>query len=252
MPLTCPAMLRCRSTFFLLLVAFPTAIPAQRAIPPTTTSDTSDGRVLNAPYSANRRFTSVEKLADGTTRSTESGGSEARDSLGRTYSAGERHWTYMDQGKPVLKSEMLYRIEDPVSRTETRWDSTWKEAKVARWPKEVPGRTACESCDAFLSDPPGTVVEKLGVRTIEGVVAEGTRSTYTIAGLQRQGFPAQSVVHETWFCPELKIVILERNDDPRSGTWRNELISIVRGEPDLTKHRPPADYIIHDVRLPAQ
>ena len=41
------------------------------------------------------------------------------------------------------------------------------------------------------------------------------------------------VVHETWYCPELKIVILETNDDPRSGETRNELVNIVRGEPDV-------------------
>lgn len=162
MPPNCLSMLRFHLIFLLLLVVFPTTIPAQRgAISPTTTSNTSDGGVLNAPYSANRRFTSVEKLADGTARSSESGGSEARDSLGRTYSAGERHWTYMDQGKSVLKSEMLYRIEDPVSNTETRWDSTSKEAKVVHWPEGVSGRTACDSCEAFLSNVPGAVVEKL-------------------------------------------------------------------------------------------
>src|SRR5260370_41739504 len=39
-------------TFFLLPVTIPTAIPAKRgAISPTTTSDTADDRVLNAPYS---------------------------------------------------------------------------------------------------------------------------------------------------------------------------------------------------------
>jgi len=244
-------MPRLHLTFLLMLVVFPIRIPAQKgAISPATTSNTSDGRALNAPYSAKRRFTSVEKLADGTTRSTESGGSEARDSLGRTYSAGERHWTYVEHGKPVLKSEVLYRIEDPVSSTETRWDSTSKEAKVVHWPKEVTGTTACDSCGAFLSDVPGTVVEKLGVGTIGGVVAEGTRSSYTTAGAQGQGTSALSVVHESWYCTELKIVILETNDDPRSGTWRNELVDIVRGEPDVTNYRPPADYVIHDVRVP--
>ena len=84
------SMLRFHLTFFLTLVVVPTRIPAQSvANSPANTSNTSDGRVLNAPYSAKRRFTSVEKVADGTTKSSESGGSEARDSLGRTYSAGE-------------------------------------------------------------------------------------------------------------------------------------------------------------------
>src|ERR1035438_2683617 len=92
----------------------------------TEASVETNDRVLNAPYSAQRRFTSVSNGADGTSSRSESGGSEARDSQGRTYSAGERQWTYMDSGKSVLKSELLYRIDDPVANTETRWDSTLK------------------------------------------------------------------------------------------------------------------------------
>jgi hypothetical protein len=238
--------------FFLLLGALPWfAIPAQRAgtsLAPA--SDSADDRVLNCPYSAQRRFTSVERLADGTSRSTESGGSEARDSKGRTYSAGERHWTYVDHGKPVLKSEMLYRIHDPVSNTDTSWDSTSKEAKVIHWPKGAP--RGAFGVGAFLADVPGTVTEKLGLRTIDGVVAEGTRSAYTVAGEQDEDRKPMSVVHESWYCPELKIVVLETNDDPRRGTTRNELVGTVRGEPDVKKYRPPADYVIHDLRPPAR
>jgi hypothetical protein len=61
-----------------------------------------------------------------------------------------------------------------------------------------------------------------------------------------------TVVHETWYCPELKIVVLETNDDPRTGTTKNELMSIVRGEPDTTKYRPPTGYVIQDIQVPVQ
>src|ERR1700742_4632772 len=65
-------------------------------------SVSADGIILNAPYSAKRHFTSVTKRADGTNDRSDSGGSEARDSQGRTYSAGERHWTYFDGKENVL------------------------------------------------------------------------------------------------------------------------------------------------------
>jgi len=235
-------------TISLALLLFANAVQTQTsAISSAGTVDANEP-VLHSPYSAQRRFVSAERLADGTAKRTEAGGSEARDSQGRTYSAGERHWTYLDRGKPVLKSEMLYRIYDPVSNTDTRWDSSSKEAKVVHWPKGEP--TDAVDIRAFTGAVPDTVIEKLGVRTIEGVVAEGTRSTYTIVGQQDKTGKLLTVVHETWYCPELKIVVLETNDDPRSGTTRNELLGIIRGEPDITKYRPPADYVIHDIRLP--
>lgn len=77
--------------------------------------------VPNAPYSAERRFTLIDKSTDGTINRSQSGGSEARDSQGRTYSAGERHWTDKEAGKSVLKSEVLYRLHDPVANTDTQW-----------------------------------------------------------------------------------------------------------------------------------
>jgi hypothetical protein len=147
---------------------------------------------------------------------------------------------------------MLYRIHDPVSNTDTRWDSTSKEAKVIHWPRGAPGGVAANPFSPFLAAVPGTVEEKLGIRIIEPVVAEGTRSTYAMTGAQDQNGQALSVVHESWYCPELKIVVLETNDDPRSVTTRNELVGIVRGEPDVTKYRPPADYVVHDIRLPVR
>ena len=234
------------------VLAFVFSANTAQAQTTTTSSSIADanGRVLNSPYSAQRRFVSIEKVADGTTRRTEAGGSEARDSEGRSYTAGERHWTYLDEGKPVLKSEMLYRIHDPVSNTDTRWDSTSNEAKVVHWPKGE--RTGAIDISAFTGPVPGSVLEKLGVRTIEGVVAEGTRSSYTIPGQQDKSGKLLTVVHETWYCPELKIVVLETNDDPRTGTTKNELLSIVRGEPDTTKYRPPASYVIHDIQVPVQ
>jgi hypothetical protein len=229
------------------LLVFAYAIPAQTGAIRSMTGNVNE-RVLNVPYSARRHFTSVEKRADGKTSRSESGGSEARDSRGRTYSAGERHWTYLENGKSVLKSEMLYRIQDPVSNTNTSWDSTSKQVKVIHWPQGP--QDSPVDVSAFLAPIPGTE-EDLGSKTIEGVAAEGKRNTYTVAEGNDQHSRPLRVVHESWYCPELKIVVLETNDDPRSGTWRNELVKIVRGEPDVTKYRPPANYVVNHVRMPA-
>jgi hypothetical protein len=212
-----------------------------------------EDRVLNAPYSAKRRFTSAQKSADGTINRSESGGSEARDSLGRTFSAAERQWTYLEGKKSVLGHEMLYRIHDPVAKTDTKWDTTAKEVKVIHWPEKTPEGDASEAqcqaaCSEFAMKPFGTD-EKLGVKTFAGVVGEGTRNSYTVPSGNPDAKPIV-VVHESWYCPELKIVILETNDDPRGVSWRNELVDIVRGEPDLAQYHPPANYVVHEVQFP--
>jgi hypothetical protein len=232
------------------------AIPAQpNATLQGTPTINADDRVLNAPYSAQRRFTYDKKSADGTINRAESGGSKARDSQGRTYSADERHWTYLEGNKRVLKSEMLYRIHDPVANTDTNWDSTSKEVKVIHWPQRASAEDASKAqcpvaCLEAMMSPLGDVVEKLGVKNFGSIVAEGTRNSYTVPAGQDHNDQPIVVVHESWYSPELKIVILETNDDPRSGKSRDELVVIVRGEPDVRIYHPPGDSVVHDIHMP--
>jgi hypothetical protein len=193
------------------------------------------------------------KKADGTVTHEESGGSEARDSQGRTFSAGERHWTYSEGNRSVLGSEMLYRIDDPVANTETTWDSTSKEVKVIHWPQNDLKQDALETaCPCNKEATTSNIkVEKLGTRNIQGLVAEGTRSSYTVAIGRNQNDKPYIVVHESWYSSKLKIAILETNDGPSSGTTKNELIDINLGEPDTKQYRPPTDYVIHDLQMPS-
>ena len=151
---------------------------------------------------------------------------------------------------------MLYRIDDPVANTETRWNTTSKVVTVVHWAPSASTENASAAecpaaCDANdTNSDSGNVVEKLGTKRIGGFLADGTRSSYTVPAGQDHNVRPIVVVHEIWNCPELKITILETNDDPRSGNFRNELIDIVRGEPDATQYRPPADYAIRKFELP--
>ena len=231
--------------FLAALVVFTLgAIQALSAAPQGASSVNIDERVLNAPYSAKRRFTQDEKSPDGTVKHTETTGSKARDSQGRMYSADERLWTYLG----ALRSEMLYEINDPVNHTETRWDTSTKIAKVVHEPTiSSPSDNAflpqCQTCTPgdlieALMVTSGAKVEELGVQTFGGFVAQGRRVT------------KGQVIHESWYSPELKIVILTIDIDPSTGSSRDELVDIARGEPDVTKYKPPAAYAIQDILLP--
>ena len=106
------------------------------------------------------------------------------------------------------------------------------------------------ACPDTTTSSLGSIIEKLGMRTIEGLVAEGTRMSYTVpAGQERNDKPIL-VVKETWYSPDLKIVILSTNNDPSSVTSKDELTNTVRGDPDVSKYRPPADYVIRQFEMP--
>src|SRR5688572_24284300 len=76
-----------------------------------------------------------------------------------------------------------------------------------------------------------TVTESLGSRLVEGVKAEGTRTTTTIAaGVIGNVLPID-IVSERWFSPELQMPVLIRRSDPRSGETIYRLTNIIRAEP---------------------
>ena len=251
--------IRPKLLFTLLGVLASVVVLAQiEAIAQGAPPDSVDDRVLNAPYSAKRNHTEYdEKSVDDLTKRIETVGSEARDSQGRTYSADERVWTYLQGNKRVLGREMLYKIDDPVAHTATSWDSSSKIAKVFHLPQGVAGKNTtmaqCPAClQARLKAPGddlgasmiamGAVAQKLGTKTIGGFVAQGTRITVKnpVGG---------DAVHESWYCSELKILVLTIDNSPVVGSSRSELIDIVRGQPDVTKYQPPAGYVVQDVQI---
>ena len=86
--------------------------------------------------------------------------------------------------------------------------------------------------------------EVLGRRTIEGVMAEGTRVTTTIPvdtiGNDR---PIQ-VVSERWYSPELQVNLRTERRDPRTGDVVFQLTNIRRTEPARTLFEAPAGYAV--------
>ena len=95
-------------------------------------------------------------------------------------------------------------------------------------------------------DPKNAKQESLGKQTIEGVEAEGTRSTITIpAGEIGNELPIQ-IVTERWYSPELKTIIMSKHTDPRMGEHNYRLTNITLGEPARTLFEVPADYTVKD------
>jgi hypothetical protein len=87
-----------------------------------------------------------------------------------------------------------------------------------------------------------THTEQLGVQNIEGVDAEGTRTTTTIpAGAIGNERPIE-VVYERWFSKELQLVVLSKQSDPRFGEQTYRLTNIVRAEPDPSLFSLPTGY----------
>lgn len=88
--------------------------------------------------------------------------------------------------------------------------------------------------------------EKLGGKTIAGVYAEGTRITITYPiGFFGNDRPIVNI-REMWTVPDLRLVVLSTDDDPRTGLRTIELTNLNRAEPDPALFQVPEGYTIKD------
>ncbi|MGH9836918.1 MAG: TonB family protein [Blastocatellia bacterium] len=88
--------------------------------------------------------------------------------------------------------------------------------------------------------------EELGKLAIEGVECEGRREVTTIpAGAVGNERPIETV-NETWYSPELKMMILSKRHDPRFGESTYRVTNISRSEPDAQLFQVPSDYTIKE------
>jgi hypothetical protein len=89
-------------------------------------------------------------------------------------------------------------------------------------------------------------VENLGTQTIEGVLAEGTRTTVIIAAGQIGNERDINVVSERWYSKELQVLVMSKHSDPRMGETTYKLTNINRAEPLRSMFEVPADYTVSE------
>jgi hypothetical protein len=114
------------------------------------------------------------------------------------------------------------------------------------------GRGGPRPDDAFRRPQAGQTVktESLGRQTVEGVPADGTRTTFTIAAGQIGNDQPLQIVSESWFSPDLQVVVLSRHSDPRAGETVVRLTNINRGAPAASLFQPPQDFTVQEAKPP--
>jgi TonB family protein len=89
-----------------------------------------------------------------------------------------------------------------------------------------------------------TTKESLGKQSVEGVEAEGTRTTVTIpAGAIGNERPIL-ITSERWYSAELQTVVKTSHSDPRFGETVYRLTNINRSEPDRSLFEVPAGFTV--------
>jgi hypothetical protein len=90
--------------------------------------------------------------------------------------------------------------------------------------------------------------DDLGVQTIGGISAQGTRYTRTIPAGQIGNDKAILIVSERWYSPDLQVVVKSTRCDPRLGQTTYTLTNVLRTEPTATLFTVPGGYTVQDAK----
>jgi hypothetical protein len=93
------------------------------------------------------------------------------------------------------------------------------------------------------------VKEQLGKQIIEGVEAEGTRTTRTIPAGEIGNDRLIEIVTERWYSPELQLLVMSRHSDPRSGETIYKLTNVNRSEPAKSLFEVPAGFTVKEMQM---
>lgn len=208
--------------------------------------------VKGEPFSATAVSETSETLQDGSVLHRSTQITMYRDSQGRS-----RHEATFSGFGPLTASgapKKLVMISDPVAGVHLMLDNENKVAHKSAM-REHGGPNGPANADATFQsrmqereqkDIAAGLLKKesLGTQTINGVLAEGTRTTRTIPAGQIGNEKPLQVVSERWYSPDLQIVVKSTRTDPRTGTTTYTVNNIQRTEPAATLFAAPADFTV--------
>jgi hypothetical protein len=204
--------------------------------------------VTGAPYTATATDSLTQALANGNTIQRTMTATVARDSSGRTYEQQTMTGGPLAAGKGPVTVTFL---TDPVAGYTYVLNANTKIAM--RRPLHTPPAGANATRDGKFSPDgpfakPNVTETDLGTNAVNGVNTQGKRLIHTIpAGAIGNAQPITST-NETWFSPDLQVVVSAKRDDPRTGTSVYALTNIQRAEPAASLFQVPSDYTIQDAK----
>lgn len=214
--------------------------------------------VPNAPFSADVKIVTHQKLPDGTETVRMTINHIARDSAGRTYNESRSLVPTTFKGEPMLTSACIF---DPITRHSIVFNPQLRVARdvvlqipeaALQMPARAPLPMLGNPSQPGSSDGAGTRVTEtdLGEQIIDGTTLHGTQKQHTIdAKFSWTGKPV-TITDVYWYSPDLFAYLIVKHDDPRTGEQIVAVTHIDRNEPPADKFVVPDGYKIVDETPP--
>lgn len=223
-------------SWFVLLAGFAQGASAQVRVDVYVTP------IPNAPFTGVIQVERSVVQADGSVVSWHTMRQIGRDSQGRIHNEGRQLLPVSSTQEPQVVRIHLYDPQTRISTLIYPKNRTFESMTVNRPPGTIPP-ALLDASPTAVSIPQSefTKQEDLGNREIEGVPVHGVRDTQTIA--EENGSGKQIVVtDEYWYSADLRINMVIKHDDPRTGSVTMTVGQVSRTEPDPAFLKIPEGY----------
>jgi hypothetical protein len=199
--------------------------------------------VPNAPFSCVINVERSVVQRDGSITDLRTIREIGRDSRGRIFNQYRELLPASDTNTPQVVRVLLY---DPQTRTSTTifpQQRMFRAGTVTRPPETQPPALLDASTTGNSIPRSGfTKQEDLGNRQMEGLPVHGVRETQTVP-TENNGTGKEIVTtDEYWYAADLRINMLIRHSDPRTGAVTMTVTQVKRSEPDPALWEIPEGY----------
>lgn len=198
--------------------------------------------VPNVPMTGTVEVESTQVLPDGSTDVKKAFAHIARDSRGRIYNERRRLAPASYTGMTPILSSHIY---DPETRISVFLDPATHIARQTTLPAPATDPAGKGGPVTGVNNPL-LQEEDLGTQTVESLLVHGIRKSQTIPAKANGTGKAIVVVDEYWYSEELRLNMMVKHNDPRTGQQIVTITQVDRAEPDPAMFEVPAGYKVVD------
>jgi len=206
--------------------------------------------IPNAPFTGVIRVERSEVGSDGSVVNYKTIRNIARDSQGRIRNESRELLPVSSAAPPRLIRVLLYDPQTRISTLLYPETRTFSTMTANRPPQTVPPAFIAATTGNSLPQNEFAKQEDLGTREVEGLSVHGVRQTQIIppnANTDKEVV----VTDESWYSEDLRINLMMKHNDPRTGTVAMTVAQIARTEPEPRLFEIPEGYATHGAKRPA-
>jgi|SRR5450432_1546607 len=200
--------------------------------------------IPGAPFSGTVEILSKQLLPNGTTYTRRTINHIARNSAGVIHNERRKLEPPEFKDEPHLQ---IWHIFDPTTHLSTLLNPATHIAR--QWVLPSPLHAPENTTPATATTPANAenlVTRDLGSETIAGIILHGTRKQRTIPATLSGTSKDVTITDDYWYSEDLKVYLVLKHNDPRTGEQVVGILDVDRKEPDASMFKIPPDYKVVD------